>query len=75
MKKKSVQMRLIEAERKAPLEAILPDLFARLRTVDAVAADLGIHRVTLYDWLDDLGAKVETTRQTSVRFDVEQPVS
>jgi hypothetical protein len=69
---KTPAMRVIELERGEPLETLLPRLFDQLGNYEAVAADLQIHRVTLSDWLDDLGATVETKRRTTVRF--QQPV-
>ncbi|HEY9015479.1 MAG TPA: hypothetical protein VIM84_10505 [Gemmatimonadales bacterium] len=65
---KTPQMRVIELERKGELETILADLFHELGTMEAVAENLGIHRVTLSGWLDTLGAEVETRRRTTIRF-------
>lgn len=63
---KTDKMRVIEYERGKSIEAILRAAFERGLTDEEIAADLGITRVSLYDWLDRLGARV--TRSRSVTF-------
>jgi hypothetical protein len=66
---KTAQMRIIELENgDTPIEDVLLGLFDELETIEAVAARLKIHRITLMDWLDDLGAERRSFKITRVRF-------
>lgn len=66
--RKSAEMRVIELERGGEIEDILAEMFQRLPTIEAVAAELGIHRVTLSGWLRDLKARRQTRKITTVSF-------
>lgn len=64
--KKTIQMRLVEYEQGEKLETLLPDLFERLGTFEAVADQIGVHRVTLHDWVNELGFDTKVTRRTEL---------
>jgi transposase-like protein len=59
-------MRLIELERGKPLELVIREAVEAGMTWDALAADLGVTRLTLRDWKRRLGCEV--TLQRSVTF-------
>ena len=76
---KTLKMRMMEIERGEALETLLPRLFDRLQTAEAVASELEISTVSLRRWLELIGAETRRVQITTVRFrpepeDLEQPV-
>lgn len=63
---KPIKMQLVEERFGKPIQALIRDRFEAGMSIDEVASDLGISRVTLYSWLARMGAKVEKRR--TVRF-------
>lgn len=77
--RKTRTMEWAEARIGGSLEAKLPELFEQFKTTEAVAEHIGIHRVTLAGWLDNLDADVQRVRsvehRTIVSFPNRPPVS
>jgi transposase-like protein len=63
--KKTPQMRMLEAEGRISLADVIRDRLEDGRTLDQVASELGITRLTLRDWIRNLDLRV-VTRKTVV---------
>lgn len=66
--KKTLQMRVIEAEGGVRLDEIIRQRLEDGLTLEEVATDLGITRLTLRDWIERLDLQV-VTRKTVVARD------
>lgn len=66
---KTRYMELVELRRRQSLESIIRDLVEDGKTLEEVAEELGVTRVTLYRWLDLLGGRIETKRTISFATD------
>lgn len=67
---KTRYMELVELRRRQSLEELIRDLIEQGHTLEEVAEELGITRVTLYRWLDLLNARIETKR--TVQFGTDE---
>lgn len=63
---KTPRMRCIEFDRGKSLETIIREGVEAGWTWDEIARDLGVTRLTLRDWMTDLGAEVTSSK--TVRF-------
>ena len=62
MANKTQGMRLKEFERGRPLEDIIREQIEHGKSWSAIAADLGVSRLTLRDWVSRMGARAVVQR-------------
>jgi transposase-like protein len=67
---KTSLMQLLEYRRQRSLEELLREAVEAGKTPEEIAQDFGISKVTLYDWLDRLKARVLTSK--TVVFDSDE---
>jgi DNA invertase Pin-like site-specific DNA recombinase len=66
---KTSLMQLLEIRHQQPLEEMIRTRVEAGKTLDEIAQDLGITRVTLHVWLNKLGARFVTKKTVSFSSD------
>jgi transposase-like protein len=69
MARKTALMELVELRNGDTLENLVRQSLEQGMSIEAVADRLGVTRLTLYHWMERLGAKIETNRTVLFRDD------